>query len=477
MTSYKEVLNATISSLAIIIIIVLLISAVYNFNHRGRGASSHKKSSSRKKYSVLMWLYIYTGFLYLIYNSIKLYIALAPDSHITHPNMCQFYWQAYQFYIVGKLLMYLFYCNRIYQAFKGSAFETTSRNYKILVGSVSFFYVGISIAFMVEVFQWGDEDAFPLAPDIGKKSAHSSDATFETWDDCVLQTDYYVGQLSMIIKIIILYLGEATFSIILLRLYVRKVLQLVGHINFSSIEVTMNSVRTVRNTPKSAISALNVNAKSISNEVDAHKMNQNENVTEDQSRTQTVDTAINRGDTENDMNHETNSNHNGMSQQHSMATTNGTNSAPHPVPQSSTPHDVEDELSEDEPSGNSEMDDAFLQVAVKSTILVIFSILSSILTSLLFNVVGRFLLDLDCVINYFCMYLTFVFAKKWYSLICYGTHKCCWEIGVKCCFKCCMVDCCPSLKTGCHCHRHCTKHREDQEEELGAVVDSDKAPR
>merc|ERR1712113_80071 len=123
-------------------------------------------------------------------------------------------------------------------------------------------------------------------------------------------------------------------------------------------------------------------------------------------------------------------------------------------------------------SGNTEMDDAFLQVAVKSTILVIFSILSSILASLLFDAVGRYLLDLDCMVNYICMYLTFVFGKKPYSIICYGTHKCCWEIGVKCCFKCCMVDCCVSCQNGCDC-RPGNKDK-NQEEELSAVVDNEK---
>merc|ERR1712113_1136784 len=121
-------------------------------------------------------------------------------------------------------------------------------------------------------------------------------------------------------------------------------------------------------------------------------------------------------------------------------------------------------------SGNTEMDDAFLQVAVKSTILVIFSILSSILASLLFDAVGRDLLDLDCMVNYICMYLTFVFGKKPYAIVCYGTHKCCWEIGVKCCFRCCMLDFrCDKGKCD------CGNGSEDQEEELSAVVDSEKS--
>lgn len=294
------------------------------------------------------------------------------------------------------------------------------QNYKILVGSVSFFYVGISLAFFAEVLQWGDQSTFPL------DSPQITTAQIETWDDCVYQTDWYARQTSMIIKIVILYLGEATFSIILLRLYVRKVLQLVGHLNFSSIEVSMNSVHSVKKT--------NADASNVS--VDA-----------------TGDITGDAGNTQNGA----------LDSPDSLSAKRSTSST------GRTRQEMEDESE----SGNTEMDDAFLQVAVKSTILVIFSIFSSILASVAFDFVGRFLLDLDCAVNFVCMYLTFVFAKKWYAVICYGTHKCCWEIGVKCCFKCCMVDCCVSCQNGCDC-RPGNKEK-NQEEELSAVVDNEKA--
>merc|ERR1712228_782002 len=91
---------------------------------------------------------------------------------------------------------------------------------------------------------------------------------------------------------------------------------------------------------------------------------------------------------------------------------------------------------------NQSIDDNFLQIAVKSTNLVIFSLMTSILTAMLFDALGRWLIILDTFVNFICMYLTFAFARTPYSIICYGTHKCCWFVCVKSCFRCCVMDCC-----------------------------------
>merc|ERR1712129_381263 len=67
---------------------------------------------------------------------------------------------------------------------------------------------------------------------------------------------------------------------------------------------------------------------------------------------------------------------------------------------------------------------------------------TSILTAMLFDAVGRWLIILDTMVNFVCMFLTFAFAKGVYGTICYGTHKCCWFVCVKSCFACCVRDCC-----------------------------------
>merc|ERR1719229_1225082 len=97
---------------------------------------------------------------------------------------------------------------------------------------------------------------------------------------------------------------------------------------------------------------------------------------------------------------------------------------------------------DEEAGGSASVDDAFLQVAVKSTNLYLFSCITSLCAAFMFDQIGLFLLDLDSVVNYFCMYLTFVFAKQWYGVMCYGTHKCCWSVCVASVFQCCMMDCC-----------------------------------
>merc|ERR1719229_1386428 len=97
---------------------------------------------------------------------------------------------------------------------------------------------------------------------------------------------------------------------------------------------------------------------------------------------------------------------------------------------------------DEEAGGSASVDDAFLQVAVKSTNLYLFSCITSLCAAFMFDQIGLFLLDLDSVVNYFRMYLTFVFAKQWYGVMCYGTHKCCWSVCVASVFKCCMMDCC-----------------------------------
>ena len=106
-------------------------------------------------------------------------------------------------------------------------------------------------------------------------------------------------------------------------------------------------------------------------------------------------------------------------------------------------------------SENQNIDDSFLQIAVKSTNLVIFSLITSILTAALFDRVGRWLIILDTFVNFICMYLTFVFARGPYGIICYGTHKCCWYVMVRSFFRCCVMDCCK-----CDC---CAKKRVDIE--------------
>lgn len=114
------------------------------------------------------------------------------------------------------------------------------------------------------------------------------------------------------------------------------------------------------------------------------------------------------------------------------------------------------------------MDDAFLQVAVKSTNLYLFSWITSLFAGTLFDAVGRWLLDIDTVVNYFCMYLTFVFAKQWYGIMCYGTHKCCWSVCVASVFKCCMMDCC-----ACDCGPD-VRGNADMAQELSTAVDMGK---
>jgi len=387
---YSAPLAATMSSIAIVTISFLLVSAVYNFNQR-----------AKCQYTPLMWLYIATGMVHLSYNTLKLYTTLAPDSHLVDPNICQIYWQVYQLYIWGKLFMYLFYCARIYRSFRGSAFELSPRRYKMLILSVTIFYVTTSTLFIIEVSQWGNHSKFPLAPQI-------STPQIETWKDCQLHTDYRAAQSSMLYKIVVLYTGEMVFAVILLRLYVRKVLQLVGHLNFESIEVSMNSVRTVKAKAPPMASPSRTG-----------------------SRLNTPNHS--RHNSRNSRSHSSNL----KKSPRSMSSAAGSDQSHH----SESPR-VEPVREEPADSGNSEMDDAFLQVAVKSTILVIISIFSSLVAAFMFDTIGLWLLDLDCTVNFVCMYLTFVFAKKWYGVMCYGTHKCCWSVCVESVFKCCQKDCC-----------------------------------
>ena len=109
MPSSQQIAEAAISGLSALIILSLLLLAVCNFN---------RKNGCR--YTSFMMSFVATGVLYIIYNLLKCYTALAPDSVIAQNlQTCQLYWQCYQFYIFGKFGMYLFYSTRVFQTFKG----------------------------------------------------------------------------------------------------------------------------------------------------------------------------------------------------------------------------------------------------------------------------------------------------------------------------------------------------------------------
>ena len=159
-----KTVETVLSCLAIFTITTLLIISVWHFN---------KNLDRNSKLSPFMWTYIITAILYIIYNIFKLYTSVAPEE-LSNPQLCQVYWQSYDWYLMGKLFMYLFYCHRVYETFKNSSFALSKKSYKLLVIFVSVYYLAISIAFATECGLWSYQSLYPLAPSIGSDD-------FETW--------------------------------------------------------------------------------------------------------------------------------------------------------------------------------------------------------------------------------------------------------------------------------------------------------
>eukprot|EP01084_Bolivina_argentea_P186909 322074_1 len=225
MVVYAKAIEAVVSALTICVISIFFIHTTIHF-------------LKMPKYTLLMWIFTLTVISYLGYNILKFYTSIATDAMFLNASYCQCYWQSYSFYLIGKLLLYLFYCNRIYETFRGSVFEIKSKDYKILVFVVVLFYIGITFAFILESAQWGDTDLYPL-PDTIENNAITQ------WQDCVHIDDHNILYPQFIVKIILLFAGEIFFAIILLRLYVRKVLLVTGLTDQFKVEVSMNSVHSV----------------------------------------------------------------------------------------------------------------------------------------------------------------------------------------------------------------------------------------
>lgn len=303
-------------------------------------------------------LYFLSLLFFFIFDIITVFINTYSTS-FDNEYLCDIYFNSYAVYSAGKCFMIVFLTFRVYVIFGRSIQNNFRRkNCILIIVSIVLFHVCIMIGFLVH-----------MRNHIWYKKYHQSNENLEiiSFDDC-LAIEAFNSDVIFYILVAIAFSGEVVFSIIVLRLYIRRLLGLAKNLNkilnIQSIAANSNSIAgatVMKNTTSPVISP-----------------------------------SLNRRIT--------------------------------PVCEY-----IEDSLE-------------FIDLAAKATNLVIFSIISSIIASVVYDIFGRWIFPINTLVNCLCMYLTFSFGKRMYYILCEKCacklHYCCLNICVLKYFACCDWGCC-----------------------------------
>lgn len=341
-TSVVELITGIIS---VIIIPIIFVHSYYHIRHVKPTTSKYFLAS-----------YFLSLSCYFLFDIMKLFTTIY-TGRFDNQHFCEIYFQSYLAFAAGKCFMLTFLTFRVYVVFGKTIQNPFRRRNCIVINTlIVIFFVSIASGFTIHeiVQEW-----------YNNYLQSGNNQSISSYDDCIA-VESFNTDLAYYTLVIITFTGEIIFSVIVLRLYVRRLLGLATNIK----DITDTNRIAVNGEAQPTATAIEV--------------------------VQAI-----------------------TGQMYHLA----------------APECAFDEQSLE-----------FLNAAAKATNLVIISIVSTIITSIIFDILGRWALTINTIVNSLSMYLTFSFGKRIYDIFCMNhmcsIHNCCFNICILKCFACCKWRCC-----------------------------------